>query len=186
MAKQLVTVRLDEDDIAFLSALDMPGASNLSEKLRALIAEARSQSERLNEYTPALDFSNKLFARSLRSVQSAEQHTGLHSEFLTRVIGWLPDAVALTVSECQDVLDPPTHTRQALKLAEQRIAERVMSLVTSTHSLALSDWAGCYDPAGMAERARPHLQAWTRLARLVELEPPTSSRQPAASTGATS
>ena len=47
MAKQTVTLRLDEDDLTYLAGIDVPGAANLSEKIRALLADAAGARRRI-------------------------------------------------------------------------------------------------------------------------------------------
>ena len=47
VAKQTITVRLDEEDLSYLAGLDVAGATNLSEKIRALLGDARRQREGL-------------------------------------------------------------------------------------------------------------------------------------------
>ncbi|MCA1778572.1 MAG: hypothetical protein LC637_04095 [Xanthomonadaceae bacterium] len=49
MAKQTVTLRLEQEDLDYLSAVDIQGAGNFSEKIRALLAEARAQREGVND-----------------------------------------------------------------------------------------------------------------------------------------
>jgi hypothetical protein len=98
MAKQTVTLRLDEDDLTYLSQTEIAGAANFSEKIRALLAQARQLREGMENFASAHEFARDLFARAERAVSSQEIETGLRSELIHRVLAWLPEITALVLS----------------------------------------------------------------------------------------
>ena len=152
MAKQTVTLRLDEDDLTYLSQVDIQGAGNLSQKIRALINEARAQREGTKDYAAAHDFARSLFARVDQQINFIELETATRSELTHRVLAWLPEAVAfmLSASECgkQSAQDSPD-----LEAFEVGLGERAYSIVDSLIQLAMADFSGCLAPNKLAQRA---------------------------------
>lgn len=151
MAKQLISLRLDEDDLAFLASLDLSGASNVSEKLRALLNEARRQREGMREPGAAFDFARGLLSAPERCVRTAEIETELRSELLSRVLAWMPDMMALLMSgACAGADDRAMHLRRF----ERAVGERAISFVDAMMQLAAAGFPGCVDGKALAERAR--------------------------------
>jgi len=152
VAKQTVTLRLDEDDLTYLSQVEINGAGNLSEKIRALISEARAQRDGTKDYTAAYDFSRRLFADLDRQIHAAEIECQARSELTHRLLAWLPEAVAYTLSG--DALEQsPSKRSEGLEQFETGIGERAFSLVDSMLQLAQADFSGCLEKKKLAKRA---------------------------------
>jgi hypothetical protein len=159
MAKQTVTLRLDEDDLTYLAGLDVPGAANLSEKIRVLLADARAQRDGLGDFGAAYDFTRRLFATPERCVRDAEVRTQVRSELIARVLAWLPDTAAFVLSGACPRPDPRPEPRRKdeaehLRRLEHGLGERVLALVDSMLQLAHAGFPGCYDPGILAQRSR--------------------------------
>lgn len=156
MAKQTITLRLDEDDLAYLAQVEVPGASNLSEKIRGLLAEARAQREGLGDFGAAYDFSRRLFGQPERCVRDAEVHEQVRSEVISRVLAWLPEATAFVLSvACADT------SRAGLRRLEHGLGERTLGLVDSMLQLARAGFPGCYDGDWLSARAHSALRTAT-------------------------
>jgi len=153
VAKQTVTLRLDGDDLTFLAQAEIADAANLSEKIRALISDARMRREGTGEYTAAHDFSRQLFSRVERALNSAEIRAGSRSELTHRVLAWLPEATAFALSACQG-LETDDDPASRLRSLEAGMAERALGFVDSMLQLAMAEFIGCHDPRGLANRAR--------------------------------
>ncbi len=152
MAKQTVTLRLDEDDLTYLAGIEVPGASNLSEKIRGLLAEARAQREGHGDFGAAYDFSRRLFGQPERCIRDTEVREQVRSELIARVLSWLPDTTAFVLSgACAD------SSREGLKRFEQGLGERSLGLVDSILQLAKAGFPGCYAPDALAARAQSAL-----------------------------
>lgn len=152
MAKQTVTLRLDEDDLTYLAGIEVPGASNLSEKIRGLLAEARAQREGLGDFGAAYDFSRRLFGQPERCIRDTEVREQVRSELIARVLSWLPETTAFVLSgACSD------SSREGLKRFEQGLGERSLGLVDSVLQLAQAGFPGCYAPKALAARAQSAL-----------------------------
>jgi len=155
MAKQTITLRLDEEDLSYLASLDVTGATNLSEKIRALLADARRQREGLDDASAAYDFAKRLFALSERRLRDAEMRADLRSELLSRVLAWTPDLVALLLAaDTGSGKDPAAQLRRI----ERQVGERVLTLVDSLLQQALAGFPGCYDSRMLTERAQSALR----------------------------
>lgn len=152
MAKQTVTLRLDEDDLTFLAQIEVSGAANLSEKIRALLAEARSQREGLDNFGAAYDFMRGLIAVPERRIHEAEVTSQRRSELVSRVLAWMPETVAFVLSG--SALKDSDDTARALRDFERGLAERAMVLTESMLQLAAAGFPGCHAPEALAQRAR--------------------------------
>jgi hypothetical protein len=154
VAKQTITVRLDEDDLTYLSSVEVAGAATVSDKLRALLADARRQHEGMREYAAAHDFARRLFGEPERCLRDAEVQVEMRSEVLARVLSFLPELTALVLSGSCTAARPARDRSENLKRFERAVGERVMSLVDSFLQLATSGFAGCYDPPALARRSQ--------------------------------
>lgn len=151
MAKQTVTLRLDEDDLTFLAQIEMAGATNLSEKVRALLAEARSQREGLGDFGAAYDFVRSLLAVPERRIRQAEVDSQQRSELVARVLAWMPESVAFVLSG--SALQASGDKERSLREFERGLGERAMVLTESMLQLAQAGFPGCYAPDALARRA---------------------------------
>lgn len=152
MAKQTVTLRLDEDDLTFLAKTELAGAANLSEKIRALLAEARSQREGLDDFGAAYDFVRGLLAVPERRIHQAEVASQQRSELVARVLAWVPETVAFVLSGSS--LGAGEDTPRSLRDFERGLGERAMVLTESMLQLAQAGFPGCHAPEALARRAR--------------------------------
>lgn len=160
MAKQTVTIRLDEDDLTFLSSMELPGAANLSEKVRALLAEARAQREGLKDPASAYDRARRLFAGPERTIRSAEMDQQMRSELVSRLLAWLPEMSAALLSGAASLSEAGEERRgDALIRLERMLGERALSLLDSTLQLAVAGFPGCYEPDLLRDRSRSALRS---------------------------
>lgn len=160
MAKQTVTLRLDEDDLTFLAQTEVAGAANLSEKIRALLADARAQREGLDDFGAAYDFVRGLFAVPERRIHQAEVASRQRSELVARVLAWMPETAAFVLSG--SALQADADTAKALRDFERGLGERAMVLAESILQLAQAGFPGCHAPEALARRARFAAQATVR------------------------
>ena len=152
MAKQTVTLRLDEDDLEFLAQTDIPGAANLSEKIRALLGDARAQREGMDDFGAAYDFARSLFAGAERRIHRAEVASQQRSELVARVLAWMPETSAYVLAG--SALDARDDTGQALDEFERGLGERAMVLTESILQLAQAGFPGCHAAEALVQRAR--------------------------------
>lgn len=144
-----ISVRIPADEADFLASLNLEGALSLSEKLRAVIAEARSRRDGAHNYLNALKSSQESLAPTLRTIRNSENAHDLHSELVGRLAEWLPDCFALMVSAAGD---DETLSPEQLTDIERRLADRSLTLMQSILQIALTPKAPCYDPDVFADR----------------------------------
>ncbi len=157
-----LSTRVTDDDAAFLARVDLDGAQTPSDKLRALITEARRLREGLRDYASSLPVIEDLVAPTLRAVRDAEnQPTWVHSELMVPVIHWLVETLAYVASHAPRETTP---TVDDLKAIEAGLADRLFSLMQALLRMGVTPAAPCYDPGVIASRLEPILA----LARVLE------------------
>ncbi|WP_440223671.1 hypothetical protein ACQQ2N_00325 [Dokdonella sp. MW10] len=162
MAKQTITIRLDEDDLTYLSSVELPGAANLSEKIRALLADARAQREGMHDAALAYDFTRRLFAGAERGIRSAELQAQMRSELVARVTAWLPDAAAIVLSAAELGSGDVRGRTERLRTLERQLGERTIGLLDTLLQMSLAGFPGCYEPEALARRAQPAIRTAAR------------------------
>lgn len=148
-----LSVRVSEADATFLAALSLPEATTPSDKIRALIREARRRRQGRHEYTESLAFQQELFAPFLNGLREAEAAAGKHSELLVHLANWMPEAIAFLVAnlpekDSEDV-DP------ALDRLESGAADRVFALMDQVLRLGVTSRNPCYDTRAISARVGP-------------------------------
>lgn len=159
MAKQTITIRLDEDDLTYLSSVELNGAANLSEKIRALLAEARAQRDGMQDSGLAWDFTRRLFAGPERGIREAELQAQMRSELIARVANWLPDVSALVLAGAPAPTASARERAECLRKLERTLGDRVLGFVDSILQMSLTGFPGCYEPEALSRRAQPALRA---------------------------
>ena len=144
-----LSVRVSEKDIAFLSAYDADGAVTPSEKVRALIAEARRRAEMPANSEAARQISETVLGPALRHIREAEKATNQHSELLASELAWFEELLSRLL------MLPSTFNgddNDSLKQAESLVTARVVELVDRTLRYALTEKAPAYDPHVLARK----------------------------------
>ena len=156
MAKlQNVSARISQEDAEFLSQLEIGGAKTASDKLRAIIEQARLNHSSINDYEASIRRMNELLAPINHHIRHFESNNEAHSELLFRVIEWLPDTLALIISTEQDKKETSAKTLSQL---EASVADRIFRLIETVLQLSVSRQCGCYNTNLMQERIEPVLE----------------------------
>lgn len=158
MSSKQVTIsaRIAHEDAEFISRLNLDEARTPSDKLRAIIAEARLRSSRDQDYSGSLQTIQELIQPVLRKIRKTEVENRIHSELLIRSAEWIPDAVAFLVSSISKI-DEQNVNEQMLQL-EQGVAERLVRLMESVLQLAITEHCACYDPEVIRRNVSPVLE----------------------------
>ncbi|NKB60099.1 MAG: hypothetical protein GKS00_27625 [Alphaproteobacteria bacterium] len=145
-----LSVRLSPEEAAFLATYKSEGATTLSEKLRAIISEARQRRAGSESYAECLGFTEELLAPSMHRLREAESAEGMHSELLLNFVHWLPDIVATSMVNVPEAADADAAER--LEKLEAAIAKRIFVLIEQVLRLGVTGESPCYDPAIIAQR----------------------------------
>ncbi|MEX0886492.1 MAG: hypothetical protein WD009_08650 [Phycisphaeraceae bacterium] len=161
-----MSVRVPEDDAAFIAGLEVPGAVTPSDKLRAIIAEARLRQEGPGDFRRALALSEQLLRPARQHLRDAEYRLRVHSDLVAAVEDWLPEALAtaMTGPLRHDASGPDENDDPALLELERALADRVFGLIEAVLRLGVTPQCRCYDPQTIARRLQPVLE----LARVIE------------------
>ncbi|MFO1352493.1 MAG: hypothetical protein U1F68_18170 [Gammaproteobacteria bacterium] len=149
-----ISARIPSEDAAFLARLQIEGAITPSDKLRAIITQARRQHEGQHDYASSLQWIREALAPALDHVRDAEHRARQHSDLVLRLGEWLPQAVALIHSFRQSPAGDP----EALRDLEQALADRVFQLLEAILRLGITGRAPCYDKQVIADRLDPILE----------------------------
>jgi hypothetical protein len=159
-AMQTVSARIPTEDLQWLATLDVQGANTPSDKIRALVAQLRRQHQGSLEYSSALQWMRDLATPFLTAVGTFEHRHGRHSEVLRLVGDWVPQLMAILVSETNLGREPQRKSQEL----EEKLLARTMQLLSAVLRLGISPGADCYDPQALEKHLPPVLE----LSALVE------------------
>lgn len=152
-----VSVRVSERDAAFLSQLQIDGATTPSEKLRALLRQARQQREGLQDYATELDFLNGLHRSAEARRLEAEKLLGIRSDLLRILMAWLIECDAFLLSASPSEAhgggeEDGKTLRAEMDALEAGAADRVFALIDQVMRLGVTANCAGYDPAVVRNR----------------------------------
>ncbi len=157
-----MSVRLSPEDAAFLAEFSAPDATTPSDKLRAIIREARRNRTHDEGYAERLAFLEDLLAAPVRGLRETEAKTGRHSELVLQTAHWLPDLMAYLMS---NVPAPETNDVEAgLKTLEVGVADRIFAFMEQIFRLGVTGESPTYDPGIVAR----HVTTVVKLCRFMD------------------
>jgi hypothetical protein len=142
-----LSVRIPEEDANFLAGLSIEGAVTPSDKLRAVIRDARIRAAMTQSYAEALAQANDTLKPVGLAIREAENVSGQHSEVLEKFLPWLAEAFALTVSSRTP---KPSDQENAMQALEAAVANRIFRLFEFTLRIAATEVGPCYDKTLMS------------------------------------
>lgn len=148
------SARISTEDAAFIAGLEIDGAHTPSDKLRALLADARKRQLGSGDYDSSLQMAMDWLQPLRRHLQSAEHRHQTHSALLARLIEWLPDTLAFLQVAADNRADADT---TELRRLEQGATDRIARLMEALLQLALVN-SSCYDPEQLRQRLKPSLE----------------------------
>jgi hypothetical protein len=151
---QTVSARIPSEDLEWLATLEVQGASTPSDKLRALLAQLRRQHEGSVEYSASLQWMRDLVAPFVTAIGAFEHRHGKHSEIVRLISDWVPQLMALLVSENGLGRDP---LRKAQEI-EEKLAGRAVQLLTGILRLGITPATDCYDPQVLEKHLPPIIE----------------------------
>ncbi len=149
-----LSVRIPQDDAEFIAKLRIEGAATPSDKLRAILLEARRRQEGAQDFNGCIAMIQGLLSPARMQIQSSEMDHEMHSELLSRVMTWLPDIVAYIVANGGFVRSDDT-SAEKLRTMEQGVAERAFRLMESLLQMGVTKRSPCYDPDVILKRVDP-------------------------------
>jgi len=157
MAKNVpLSVRVSESDAAFLAGLDVNGASTPSDKVRALLAEARKRHDGFRDYAGCLAMAHEMMAPTLHLLKDLEKRSRIHSEPVSQLAEWLPETLAFFLTTFPD--DGEHNDLEQIEALEQGVTQRIFRLIQATLRLAVTRECEAYDPLVISRRIEPTLE----------------------------
>lgn len=140
---QTVSVRIPEDDLAWLAGLDLPDAHSPSDKIRGLIAEARRRAAGEGDYLSCVAQMRETLRTFNDQLQTQEHALLLHSEVLALLGAQLPELMAgVATALPADAESSADSARQC----EAQLTARAMRLLLGLLRLGVTRRAPAYDP----------------------------------------
>lgn len=149
-----LSVRLSDEEAAFLSAYEAPGAVTPSEKMRAILDDARSRQMGVRDYAGCAAMMEDLLRPSLTRIRRAQRTADTRSDLVLRLFEKLPELLAeLVVATPDDEADA-----ERLIKFEAELADQVFTLIEEIIDMGLTSRSRTYDPGLIPERIVPILE----------------------------
>ena len=142
MKKVQIGARVNVEDAEFINLLKINGANTPSDKLRAIIEEARLRREYSQDFSGSYRMIQEQVTPITERIKKAEFEKDIHSVLLTRILEWLPEFYAYSLSSLTD--DPAS--AEELASYEKGAIDRVARLFESLLHLELSNQSNSYTP----------------------------------------
>lgn len=159
-----ISARISNEDAEFLSKLVINGAKTPSDKLRAIITQARKQSIGIQEYTGCYKIIQDMILPINETIRKHELDNDIHSELIIRFFEWFPDLIAYAISSVPD--EKTKDITAELEAYENGLADRIFRFFESTMQMGVGGKTSCYDPGIIAERIKPILNLSTIITSL--------------------
>jgi len=158
MKKVQIGARVSADDAEFINLLEINGATTPSDKLRAIIEEARLRREYLSDFSGSYRMVQEQVTPIVERLKKAEFDMGSQSLQLTRILEWLPEFYAYTLS----ALPSDIESERDLLDYEKGVVDKVTRLFESLLHLELSSQRSSYSNEFL-EKHLSHLAELTKI-----------------------
>ncbi|QDG78441.1 hypothetical protein [Labrenzia sp. PHM005] len=155
-----ISVRLSDDDVAFLAEYEAQGARTPSEKLRDILREARARQEGGQDATACEELLRQMARPSERRIRQLQRETGQRSDLVIKLYERLPEMMAELVAAAPEAGGGEAE----LKRFEAALAAELFALIEEVFDLGLTSQSRTYEPRLMEGRLEPVLE----IARLLE------------------
>lgn len=151
-----LSLRITSDDAAFLAELEMPGAKTPSEKVRAILANARRQHQGTRDFVQCLELVQDMMRPGLNKVRSAQTELGMRSDFVLKLYEKVPEILAelVAVKIEPEGASEEQQTRR-LRNLEADLANEVFGLIEEIINMGLTSKSRSYDPKLIKDRMEP-------------------------------
>ncbi|WP_144392314.1 hypothetical protein [Pleionea sediminis] len=165
-----LSVRVSPEDAEFLASFEMEGADTPSEKLRALISEARKRQDSMSGFSEAQMELRRTIQPLMEKIQDHEAAHETYSQLLHLGLEWIPEAMAELVAQRFRITKDASE-EEMIQL-ERRVTDRVFRLIEGFLRLAVTQDCEGYDPQVIKKRL-PRVQQLIELVRIMEKEAST-------------
>lgn len=146
-----ISARISQEDAEFISQLSIADAKTPSDKLRALVSDARRRSLHEEDFRGHLKMFQDMIGPVKAKISETELAENTHSEVVSRILEWIPDMMAFVLSTT--ATKEETMSKEQLTQLEAGLTERIFRLLDATMQLALTNPSPCYRSSVIQDRA---------------------------------
>lgn len=163
-----LSVRISENDAKFLAELKIADAITPSEKMRALLSEARGRRRGKQDYEANCRLQQDLLTAFQAKRMRSEKALHTHSELVTQVTNWALEMQAFLMAGLQLETEEETKSEgaetgkhedpvdlEALTAFEADVADRAFLFVDLVLRMAVTPTSRTYDPTVVRQRVEP-------------------------------
>ena len=155
MAKSIpLSVRISADDATFLAEVEIQDAVTPSDKLRAILADARQRASGSDDIASALALVERMLRPVLHRILSAQREQGLRSDFVLELYARLPELFAGLLAAGAAATGGATGMRKW----EAGIADQVFAFIEEMLKLGLVSQSRTYSSTLIRDRLKPSLE----------------------------
>jgi hypothetical protein len=140
-----VSVRLSEEESDFLTSLRITEAKTPSDKLRAIIQQAKLMQESTSDFHESLNLLKNLTEPTLRHLLENERKTNLHSDLISKYSTWVIESLAYFITALEENNDSSKNKEKLLEI-ELGLITRMKKFFEDFLRLGVTASAPCYNP----------------------------------------
>ena len=140
-----VSVRLSESEADFLASLRISEAKTPSDKLRAIIQQAKLMQESTSDFHESLNLLKNLTEPTHRHLLENERKTNLHSDLISKYSTWVIESLAYFITVLAENNDPSKDKEKLLQI-ELGLTTRIKKFFEDFLRLGVTASAPCYNP----------------------------------------
>ncbi|ASP31943.1 hypothetical protein [Labrenzia sp. VG12] len=149
-----ISVRLSDDDVAFLASYEVQGARTPSDKLREILKAAREREEGVQDVSSCEDLLRSMARPAEKGLRQLQREAGIRSDLVIKLYERLPEMFAELVASAPG----PTGDENELRRFEADLSAELFSLIEEIFDLGLTSPSRTYDPELMDRRLKPILE----------------------------
>ncbi len=151
-----ISVRVSDADLDFLDRLNIDDAETPSEKMRAIIRQAKLRQAGMYSYHAALGVMRDLLEPVAGRIRELEREEQQHSELIINTYHWVKELTAYMLSG----IDQEHDQTELIDLAtlENNVLDRLLRQMEYLLRLAVTPKGPCYQPGIIREQIEPILE----------------------------
>lgn len=149
-----ISVRLSDDDVAFLADYEVQGARTPSDKLREILRGAREREEGIQDVSSCEELLRSMARPAEKGVRQLQREAGVRSDFVIKLYERLPEMFAELIASAPG----PEGEEKDLRRFEADLSAELFSLIEEIFDLGLTSPSRTYDPELMDSRLKPILE----------------------------
>ena len=149
-----ISVRLSDDDVAFLASYEVQGARTPSDKLREILKAAREREKGIQDVSSCEDLLRSMARPAEKGLRQLQRETGIRSDLVIKLYERLPEMFAELIASAPG----PAGEEKDLRRFEADLSAELFSLIEEIFDLGLTSPSRTYDPELMERRLKPILE----------------------------